>query len=375
MLAWYDRAQRDLPWRHTSDPYAIWLSETMLQQTQVATVIPYYQRFLALFPTVAALAQASRQQVLTAWAGLGYYRRARHLHEAAQQMVERHNGQVPATLEALRALPGIGRYTAGAVASIAFGQRAPVLDGNVMRVLARLLVLRADIAKPQTQKYLWEVAERLVPVRRPGDFNQALMELGATICTPVAPKCNACPVRRLCRAAAAGVQEELPVKRAKKPRPVVRRVAVVLTAGSDVLLLQRPAGVLWEHMWEFPLLEVSEKLRAAFTEKRENASSSFNWLAQIADMLQVHLGSRVTLDRWQGSVTHQLTHRTMEYRIVRGQIRNPLCAIPLPVCESARYLAQRWVRQWPPEGLPLSRLTHKIAAAAGIGERASPGRR
>jgi A/G-specific adenine glycosylase len=354
LLRWYDRGHRDLPWRHTRDPYAIWLSETMLQQTQVQTVIPYYERFLAQFPTVAALAQADLADVLALWAGLGYYRRARHLHEAARQVVERHGGQVPATVEGLRGLPGVGRYTAGAVASIAFDQPAPVVDGNVMRVLARLHAYDRDISAARHQAFFWEHAEQLVraacgtrarPHPRCGDLNQALMEFGATVCTPVSPMCRACPLRRLCVGQAEGRQGELPVKAARKASAVVRRKALIILRRKgeweEVLLLQRPAGGLWEHMWEFPTVSRNEVHRRP-------------------------LGLALRQIRPCGSIKHQLSHRTFRYEVILA--RCPAKGDPrLPRCDgNSPYAAWRWV-EWPLSaglGLPLARVVHKLAAAA-----------
>ena len=211
--------KRDMPWRKTRDPYAIWLSETMLQQTQVETVKPFYHKFLQQFPTIADLAAADLQEVLKLWAGLGYYRRAKHLHAAAQEIVEKHAGKVPTSAAQLLTLPGVGRYTAGAVASIAFKEPVSVLDGNVMRVLARLTVLRDDIAQPQVKKQLWFIADSLVvgppPTDRPGDLNQALMELGATVCTPANPCCLLCPLKGFCGAFEAGLTASVPFKSPK----------------------------------------------------------------------------------------------------------------------------------------------------------------
>ncbi|MGH7729627.1 MAG: A/G-specific adenine glycosylase, partial [Candidatus Eiseniibacteriota bacterium] len=226
LLAWYDRHRRDMPWRRTRDPYPVWLSEVMLQQTQVATARPYYEAFLARFPSLDALARATPDQVLAAWAGLGYYRRARHLHEAARTVVREHRGRVPDDPVAFRALPGVGRYTTGAVLSICFDRPLAVLDGNVARVLSRLYALPAAIRDPRGARRLWALADSLVPMRRPGDWNQAMMELGATICTPRSPACARCPVRALCRARSLGRVDRYPpaVKR-RTPQAIRRAVA------------------------------------------------------------------------------------------------------------------------------------------------------
>ena len=253
LLAWYDRAAADLPWRRSGDPYRIWLSEIMLQQTQVETVIPYYERFLAAFPTVEALAAAPLAAVLKLWEGLGYYSRARRLHRAARIIVGDLGGRFPTTADALRQLPGVGPYTAGAVASIAFGQRAPVLDGNVIRVFARLTDLDADVGQPQVRADLWALAARWLPAERPGDYNQALMELGRTVCRPRAPLCAACPLRAHCRAYAAGTQASRPVKARRAPIPHYDVAAGLIWDESGRLLIaQRPLDGLLGGLWEFP---------------------------------------------------------------------------------------------------------------------------
>nr|MDQ2644694.1 A/G-specific adenine glycosylase [Myxococcota bacterium] len=218
LLRWYDRTRRELPWRETRDPYAIWVSEVMLQQTQVKTVIPYFERWLARFPGVRELSRAEEAEVLHAWQGLGYYSRARALKRAAELVVERHGGQLPSKSSELTALPGIGPYSAGAIASIAYGERVPVVDGNVIRVLTRVFALRGDPAKAPLRRELWRRAEELVPAARPGDHNQALMELGATVCVPEKPRCGECPLSEHCRGYAGGLAARLP-ELAPRPKP------------------------------------------------------------------------------------------------------------------------------------------------------------
>ncbi|MEZ4425760.1 MAG: A/G-specific adenine glycosylase [Gemmatimonadota bacterium] len=253
LLAWYDRARRDLPWRRTSDPYRVWVSEVMLQQTRVETVIPYYERWLERFPTVSALATADLDDVLPLWKGLGYYSRARNLHRAAQAVLERHGGEVPAEPDALRALPGVGAYTAGAVASIAFGRPEPLVDGNVRRVLSRWYDLEAP-----GDREVWALARDLVDPERPGDFNQALMELGATVCTPRAPRCEGCPVEGSCLARARGTVELRPPPRKRGPVPHVHVLSLVVwTAEARTLLVQRPERGLLAGLWEFPARELA----------------------------------------------------------------------------------------------------------------------
>ena len=260
LLAWFHARKRDLPWRETRDPYRIWLSEIMLQQTRVAAVLPFYRRFLKLFPTVHALARAPGHAVLEAWAGLGYYSRARNLQRAAKEIVRHHAGRFPRTLEAALELPGVGRYTAAAVLSIAYGAPLAVLDGNVARVLARLGALRGDLRKPARWRHLEATAQRLLALRAPGAWNQAMMELGATVCTPHTPACGECPVASFCRARALGLQEKLPAKRTKRAPENVRLAAAVLLDPRRRTLLIQPRDAardgLFSRMWQFPAVRI-----------------------------------------------------------------------------------------------------------------------
>jgi A/G-specific adenine glycosylase len=251
LVQWYRQQGRSLPWRNTQDPYAIWVSEIMLQQTQVKTVLPYYDRWLQLFPTVQALAAADQQQILKAWQGLGYYARARNLHQAAQAVVRDYQGIVPNDLQTIIQLPGIGKTTAGGILSAAFNQPTAILDGNVKRVLARLVALPVAPARAIAQ--LWQLSEALLDPLQPCDFNQALMDLGATVCLPRAPDCDRCPWQPDCRAAALGIQTQLPMT---EPRPSIPRkvigVAVIWNAQKQILIdRRRPEGLLGG-MWEFP---------------------------------------------------------------------------------------------------------------------------
>ncbi len=250
LLTWFDQNGVVLPWRG-ADAYRVWLSEVMLQQTQIATVIPYYERFTAAYPTVEALAAAPLDEVLKLWEGLGYYRRARHLHHTAQVVAAL--GGFPQTVEELMRLKGIGRYTAGAIASMAFGVRAPVLDGNVIRVLTRLYDLSDDVSQPSTHARLWQLAEALVPAERAGDYNQALMQLGQRVCLPNAPRCAECPVRAYCRAHTHGTQSQRPVKQRKTATPHYDVAAgLIRDEGGRLLIAQRNADGLLGGLWEFP---------------------------------------------------------------------------------------------------------------------------
>ncbi len=252
LLAWYRHNKRDLPWRDETDPYRIWISEVMLQQTQVATVVPYYERFLRRFPSLAAVADASLSEVLKAWEGLGYYARARNLHRAAVELVQKHGGRFPQTYAELRRLPGFGDYTAGAVASLAFGQAVPAVDGNAKRVLARLLALQEEATHGPAARRLHDFAAALVDPHAPGDWTQALIELGAVICQPQNPKCLLCPLNELCQARRLGLERATPVKPAKKALPHFDVTAAVIRQDGRVLIAQRPPEGMLGGLWEFP---------------------------------------------------------------------------------------------------------------------------
>lgn len=263
LLSWYDEHRRDLPWRRERDPYRIWVSEVMLQQTRVETVIPYYERFIARFPDAEALAAASEEDVLSHWAGLGYYRRARYLHAGVREVVSRYGGTVPSDLAEVASLPGVGPYTAGAIVSIAYDEPVPAVDGNVMRVLSRLHQLRDDVRQPASRRRFEAVAAELVPQQRAGDFNQALMELGALVCVPGRPRCGQCPVVQFCAAHAAGEQNELPI-RSRSPRPQEQELAcAIVEQAGRVLVERRPSEGLLAAMWQFPTVELGPGEQAA----------------------------------------------------------------------------------------------------------------
>jgi A/G-specific adenine glycosylase len=253
LTGWYDRHRRNLPWRETRDPYAIWLSEIMLQQTRVETVVPYYLRFLERFPTVETLARAPLGEVVKVWENLGYYARVRNLHKAAVEIAERYGGRIPDKWEEIFRLPGIGRYTAGAILSIAFGRAVPAVDGNVRRVISRLHAIEESVDDDEVRERIEALVLTLVPKRDPGRFNQALMELGAVCCTPKTPACPSCPLQADCRARVQGLAHRLPVRGKKKSIPHREVVSAVIRDGNDrLLIVQRPGRGLLGLLWKFP---------------------------------------------------------------------------------------------------------------------------
>jgi A/G-specific adenine glycosylase len=257
LLAWFDRNQRPLPWRADRDPYRVWVSEVMLQQTTVAAVVPYFKRFVRAFPTVETLARADDQAVLKQWEGLGYYRRARHLHAAAKRIVTEHRGAMPDDPAAWAALPGVGRYILGAVLSQAFELKYPIVEANTLRVLARLFGYRKDPRAGDGKSWVWAAAAAVLPRKRVGDFNQAMMELGAVVCTPAGPNCNACPLARVCEARRLGVQRQIPPGRTPPIGIGVFEVAVAIrNVAGQVLVGRRPASARWAGMWELPHAEL-----------------------------------------------------------------------------------------------------------------------
>lgn len=259
LLKWYSVHERDLPWRRSQNPYRVWVSEVMLQQTQVATVEAYFRRFVKQFPTVQRLASAEEQDVLRLWEGLGYYRRARQMHAAAKEIVAEHGGRFPQNVDTLQGLPGIGRYTAGAIASIAFDHRTPILEANTIRLLSRLIAYPEDPTKAAGQRILWQTAEEVLPRRDIARFNQALMELGSLVCTPKQPRCDACPVAPLCAAREADLVERIPRSNRKTKFVDVTEAAVVVRKNGQILLRQCPEGQRWAGLWDFPRFEIESE--------------------------------------------------------------------------------------------------------------------
>ncbi|MFQ5512847.1 MAG: A/G-specific adenine glycosylase [Myxococcota bacterium] len=331
LMRWYARTRRDLPWRRTRDPYRIWLSETMLQQTRVETAIPYYERFLERFPSLEHLAVADEEDVLREWSGLGYYARARNLRHAARQVLREHGGELPRDAAALRRLPGVGAYTAGAIRSIAFREPAAIVDGNIERVLSRLLARRRI---PGAR--IWRLAAELVPTHRPDLYNQALMELGARLCSPRRPACDRCPLRSSCRAYAAGCPERYPAPRRRTAPLAVHALAGVLVQRARVLLLRRPSRGLLGGLWELPCCEVRRT-------------------AVLVEGLQERTGLVTRVGPRLGTVRHAFSHRALELDVVRlERVSGRLWPGPDARWCNARALAD----------LPLSVLMHKALEQA-----------
>ncbi|HXC47008.1 MAG TPA: A/G-specific adenine glycosylase [Candidatus Sulfotelmatobacter sp.] len=352
LLEWFAEFQRDLPWRRTRDPYRIWLSEIMLQQTRVAAVIPYYERFLEQFPTVDALARAPQEDVLRLWSGLGYYSRARNLQKTAQLIVSKHNGVFPNEPEEALALPGIGAYTAAAILSIAYQKKHAVLDGNVARVIARLNALRGDLHANGTWQKLQKTADHLLQVRSPGDWNQAMMELGATLCTPRSPQCLLCPVSEFCEARKKGLVDLIPAKRSKRTTVGITLASLVLVdARGKTLLLSPPNSAqksaspgdvhtLVSRMWHFPTIAVPQA-RAVAELKKFTEESLFNGRSLRSELFPLK------------KVRHAVTYRSITIFPFRAEVEK----LPRVSGAKAFLLADL-------SAVPISNLTRKVARAA-----------
>ena len=314
LLHWYDANARSLPWRFEPTPYKTWVSEIMLQQTRVETVIPYFERFIARFPEIGILAASEESDVLRLWEGLGYYSRARNLHKAARVMLEDYAGQIPADIAALRSLPGVGAYTAGAIASIAFGAAEPALDANIRRVGARLL----DLHEPpgsEVDRILWEFCRRILPAQRSGDFNQALMDLASKVCTPKAPTCHLCPLWSDCLAFQRDTAAQLPVRKPKAKIPHKLVLAAVITRGNEVLLAQRPADGMLGKLWEYPGGSVPEETPSLPGALRELMLSRFGFRIDVGSPL--------------GSYKHAYTHFRITLHTFRCELPGA-SHLPLP---------------------------------------------
>jgi A/G-specific adenine glycosylase len=307
LISWFKAEQRDLPWRKDQDPYKVWVSEIMLQQTRVDTVIPYFNRFIEWFPTIEDLASAEEDKVLKAWEGLGYYSRVRNLQSAVKEVNEKYNGEVPNTPDEIAGLKGVGPYTAGAILSIAYGMPEPAVDGNVMRVLSRILSLWEDIAKQSSRKIFEKAVRVLISHKDPSAFNQALMELGALICTPTSPSCLLCPVRDHCQAFEEGVQNELPIKTKKsKPRKVQLAAVILTDIFGKIVIHKRPSKGLLANLWEFPNVEIHHPLQSG----RE----------QISELFTQTFNLRLSLEKNIVQIEHVFSHLVWDILVYTGKI-------------------------------------------------------
>ncbi|WP_404451459.1 A/G-specific adenine glycosylase [Virgibacillus necropolis] len=299
LITWYQANKRDLPWRKEQNPYKIWVSEIMLQQTKVDTVIPYFNQFVEKFPTVHDLASADEQDVLKSWEGLGYYSRARNLQNAIKEVVTSYGGEIPADPGDLGSLKGVGPYTKGAILSIAYDQPEPAVDGNVMRVLSRILKVEEDIAKPRTKKLFENYVREMISHDDPSSFNQGMMELGAIVCTPKNPTCMLCPVQQHCQAFAEGIEKQLPIKsKAKKQKRIPYAALLIKNKQGDYLIEKRPDNGLLANLWQFPMISLNEM-----------------GFSQIPEWFEKEYGIHVTLKREAGKLKHVFTHLIWELEV------------------------------------------------------------
>lgn len=341
LRSWYANKARDLPWRQTRDPYRIWVSEVMLQQTQVQTVIPYFERFCAKFPTLSDLAAATEEQVLQLWEGLGYYRRGRQLHAAARILVEKNDGVIPQSRQELEQLPGIGRYTAAAILSLAFDIREPILEANTIRFFARLAALKIETSTAKAQKQLWYLSESVLPRKEVGAFNQALMELGSLVCTPQSPDCSSCPVADLCLAYQKNLQVKIPIT---KPRPALEKiheVAVVVSRRQRILLRQCGSKERWAGLWDFPRMQLQDHQEQTVGE-------------QIVAAVRTLTGYTVCLGARIKTIQHGVTRYRITLDCYEATIKS--------TCQKGEnQTPHRWVPMDELDGVPLSVTGRRIA--------------
>ena len=345
LLDWYQENRRPMPWRRRPTPYAVWISEIMLQQTQVDTVTPYYKKFLKRFPNVKRLAQASEQDVLKCWEGLGYYSRARNLHKAAKQISNTNGGRLPSTASALQQLPGIGDYTAAAIASIVFGQAVPSIDGNVLRVMTRFRGIEDSITKPSVREAIRDDLQRFMPLTAPGDFNQALMELGATVCRSRSPFCDRCPLKRGCAARRAGIIDQVPYKPPRGPIPERRAVAGLLRNKRKMLVSKRPTDQLLGGLWEFP---------GGHCRPRESQRAALSRTIAETCGLKILPGRRLC------TVEHAFSHFKLRLHVYECSKHNGTLK------RGAESDELRWLSREELQQVPLSKVTLKILDALTI---------
>lgn len=326
-LSWYQQEKRNLPWRYDQDPYRIWISEIMLQQTRVDTVIDYFYRFMEEFPTIQELANAPEDKLLKVWEGLGYYSRARNLQTAAKQIMTEFNGEFPTTVEAIRSLKGIGPYTTGAISSIAFKIPEPAIDGNVMRVVSRLFCIEADVAKASSRKVFDEAMRKIISQDQPGDFNQALMDLGSSICTPTSPQCESCPIQNYCQAYQEKRQTDFPVKSKKqKPKDVYYIAGIIENQQQELFLQRRPESGLLANMWLFPLEEISKTAFQELQKRYDPAAWDLFSSSLVAEDNPAFFSEQAVV--WQkkvlGEVKHVFSHLRWHILVFYGRNTAPV---------------------------------------------------
>ena len=347
LLSWYNIHKRILPWRDHPDSYAVWVSEIMLQQTRVETVIPYFEKWMKLFPTIKKLTNANEQDVLNTWEGLGYYSRARNLHKAAKIVSEKFNGELPRNLDDLQSLPGIGKYTVGAIASMAFDMDEATLDGNLRRVFSRLFDVKEFADSPVGEKILWELARENLPKGQAGDYNQALMDLGATICVPKNPRCLLCPLMSICEARKNGTQELRPVLKPKKKTPHYVQVAAVIVKRGKVLLSQRPADGLLGNMWEFPNARINT---LAEDGGLSNGLSNLKPAKELVKSLKTQTKLNVKKKEALGIVQHAYTHFKVTVHVYKCK------SVSIPNNKNLK-----WVKINDLENYPMGKIDRQIA--------------
>lgn len=346
-IEWYEREKRNLPWRYNRDPYRIWISEIMLQQTRVDTVIDYFYRFMEWFPTIEALANAPEEKLLKAWEGLGYYSRARNIQAAAKQIMSEFGGEMPQTVAEISSLKGIGPYTTGAIASIAFDLPEPAIDGNVMRVVSRLFCIEDDIAKASSRKVFDEAVRSIIDEEHPGEFNQAFMDLGSAICTPTSPKCESCPIQSFCLANERGIQTNFPVKTKKaKPKDVYYVAAAIQDQAGSFYLEKRTSQKLLADMWTFPLVEVTleryQELQQEWASAIDNQPSLFDELLiaeEQRDLPFAHQETVVWQKRHLGEVVHVFSHLKWHVLLFYGRATNVTTQL-LPESEATLWIEE-----------------------------------
>lgn len=337
LIQWFEAEQRQLPWRENKDPYRVWVSEIMLQQTRVDTVIPYFNRFMESFPTLHHLADAGEEEILKAWEGLGYYSRVRNLQAAVREVKASYNGIVPDTPEDIISLKGVGPYTAGAILSIAYGVPEPAVDGNVMRVLSRILLIYDDIAKPKTRKVFEDAVRTLISHENPSSFNQALMELGALICTPTNPACMLCPVNEHCEAFAEGVQKELPVKvKVTKVKQVKLISAVIKNKKGEILVQKRPDQGLLAGLWEFPSISFDKAKKVTKDMYEDTFAITYNGRVQLqkekfAEITHVFSHLKWSIDAYEAAIEEDVSDEMLERHRLRWVTEKEMKQLAFPV--------------------------------------------